>query len=119
MRVMIVDDSRTARLMLKRLLPPSLLTDLIEVTGGNEALARCASEKIDLIFLDLTMPDRTGYEVLETLRDRGGAPVTVVISADGQSRAQERVQSLGAVAFMKKPPARADLERVLREAGLL
>jgi two-component system, chemotaxis family, chemotaxis protein CheY len=119
MRVMIVDDSRTARLMLKKALPAALLADLIEVTGGAEALARCQAEKIDLMFLDLTMPDRTGYEVLEALRARGAVPVTVVVSADAQPRAQERVQALGALAFMKKPPARADLERVLREAGVL
>jgi CheY-like chemotaxis protein len=119
MRVMIVDDSRTARLMLKKVLPTVLLADLVEVTDGAEALARCQAEKIDLMFLDLTMPDRNGYEVLETLKARGAVPATVVISADVQPRAQERVQALGALAFMKKPPVRADLERVLREAGVL
>ena len=119
MRVMIVDDSKTARLILKKVMPAVLLADVVEAAGGQEAIARCQSERIDLMFLDLTMPDLSGYEVLENLKTRGAVPPTVVVSADAQPLARERVQAMGALAFVKKPPSRDEIERVLREVGLL
>jgi two-component system chemotaxis response regulator CheY len=119
MRVMIVDDSRTARLMLKKVLPAALLVDLVEAGGGKEAVERCQSERIDLMFLDLTMPECDGFEVLEMLKAGGAVPRTVVVSADAQPLARERVVGLGALAFVKKPASREELERVLRESGLL
>jgi two-component system chemotaxis response regulator CheY len=119
MRVMIVDDSRTARLMLKKVLPASLLVDIVEAGGGKEAVARCQSERIDLMFLDLTMPECDGFAVLETLKAGGAVPRTVVVSADAQPIARERVINLGAMAFIKKPATRDEIERVLRESGLL
>jgi two-component system chemotaxis response regulator CheY len=119
MRVMIVDDSRTARLMLRKMLPPALLTDLVEVSGGREAVTRCETEQVDLMFLDLTMPDLDGYGVLMSLKLRDLMPPTIVVSADSQQKARERVLALGARAFVKKTPPRGELERVLRDAGLL
>ena len=119
MRVLIVDDSRTARLMLKKMLPPVLLEDLVEVSGGKEAITVCETENIDVMFLDLTMPDCDGYGVLMALKLRDRMPPTIVVSADSQHMARERVLALGARAFLKKTPPRAEIERALQEAGLL
>lgn len=118
MRVVIVDDSRTSRLMLKKTLPPRLLENLVEADGGEAALQICRREKVDLMFLDLTMPDPDGYEVLAQLKAAGQVPPTVVVSADIQPQATERVLSLGALAFLKKTPTREVIESVLSKAGL-
>ena len=119
MRVLIVDDSRAARLALKKVLPASLRTNLIEVDGGADALRVCHEETIELMILDLTMPGKDGYDVLEALQKAGRVPPTVVVSADVQPLAAERVKALGALAFLKKWPTREQLEAVLVEAGLL
>jgi len=119
MRVLIVDDSRLARLMLRRVLPPPLAADVIEASGGNEALARVASETIDVMFLDLTMSDLDGYQVLESLQKAGHMPTTIVVSADVQPLAQERARRLGAIAFVPKTVNQRDLAAVLQSAGLL
>jgi two-component system chemotaxis response regulator CheY len=119
MRVLIVDDSRTARMMLKRALPPSLTGDVCEAAGGSEAISRVNSDRIDLMFLDLTMPDVDGYQVLKTLQDGGRTPPTIVVSADVQPLAQARVRQLGAMAFVKKSLSQSDLMSVLAGAGLL
>ena len=119
MRVLIVDDSRTARMMLKRVLPPSLMGDVHEAAGGDEAIRRVTTEKIDLMFLDLTMPDVDGYQVLKALQDGGNTPPTIVVSADVQPLAQQRVRQLGAMAFVKKSLSQNDLTSVLTGAGLL
>ena len=119
MRVLIVDDSRAARLALKKVLPASLQTNLIEVGGGVEALRVCHEETIELMILDLTMPEKDGYDVLEALQKAGRLPPTVVVSADIQPKAAERVKALGALAFLKKWPTRAELEATLAKAGIL
>jgi CheY-like chemotaxis protein len=119
MRVLIVDDSRLARLMLRRALPPRLAADVIEASGGSEALARVASEPIDVMFLDLTMSDLDGYQVLEAMQKTGRMPMTIVVSADVQPLAQKRVRELGATAFVPKTVNQRDLTTVLESAGLL
>ena len=119
MRLLVVDDSRTARLILKKVLPPELLTDLTEASGGAEAIARCTAESFDLMFLDLTMPEVDGYQVLKTLQETGRTPPTIVVSADIQPLAQQRVKQLGAMAFVKKSLSQTDLASVLQGAGLL
>src|ERR1044071_8499696 len=110
MRVLIVDDSRTSRLILKKALPPRLLENLVEASGGNEALEICRRDAVELMFLDLTMPEPDGYQVLATLKETGGVPPTIVVSADVQPKATERVLALGAFAFLKKTPSRAEIE---------
>jgi CheY-like chemotaxis protein len=119
MRVLIVDDSRLARLMLRKALPPSLPSEVVEATNGNEAIACVESSKVDLMLLDLTMPGRDGYQVLKALQDAGRMPPTIVVSADVQTMAAERALQLGALAFLKKSLKPAELTEVLQRAGLL
>src|SRR3954469_23145376 len=120
MKVLIVDDSKTARIMCKRVLPASLQGDLVEASGGAEALTVCRSQPIEVMFLDLTMPDVDGYQVLETLKNEGRqSPRVIVMSADIQPEAQERIAALGAVGFLPKPASQAAIERFLQEHGML
>jgi CheY-like chemotaxis protein len=118
MRVLIVDDSRTSRMILKKVLPPGLLGNLVEACGGAEAVEICRREAIELMFLDLTMPETDGYQVLALLNEAGGVPPTIVVSADIQPKATERVLELGAVAFLKKTPSREEIESVLARMGM-
>lgn len=116
---MIVNDSRTGRMVLKKVLPPALLADLVEADGGLEAIRVCQSEHIELMFLDLTMPDLDGYQVLERLRQAGRLPPTVVVSADVQPLAAVRVKALGALGFVRKWPTRVELVELLAGVGIL
>ena len=117
-RVLIVDDSRLARLMLRKALPDDLVAEVIEASNGSEALRCVAANKIDLILLDLTMPERDGYQVLKSLQESGQMPPTIVVSADTQTLAAERVMKLGAIAFVKKTLKPAELTEVLHRVGL-
>src|SRR5579871_1597309 len=119
MRVLIVDDSRTARLMLRRALPQALGREVVEAASGSEALARIAAEPIDVMFLDLTMSGLDGYQVLKALKEAGRLPLTIVVSADVQPLAQQRVRALGAMAFVPKNISGTDLTSVVETAGLL
>ena len=108
-----------ARKMLVRSLPAEWDVELRQASNGVEALAAYRQGDVDVMFLDLTMPEMDGFEVLETLRAEGLNCLVVVVSADIQPEAQERVKRLGAIAFVKKPVAAEKLGPVLREYGVL
>jgi signal transduction histidine kinase/CheY-like chemotaxis protein len=81
-RVLIIDDNEVDRYLLKQHLKKMPLT-ILEESGGAAGIARAVEISPDLIFLDLTMPDMTGYEVVAELRRRPetrNVPVIIVTS---------------------------------------
>jgi two-component system, LytTR family, response regulator len=68
-KAIIVDDEPAARRLIKALLLPyvSTIEVIAEAGNGQEAIAKIEDLHPDLIFLDIQMPDLTGFEVLEKL----------------------------------------------------
>lgn len=113
--VLVVDDSPIARKMLIRALPADWDIEITQATGGAEALAAYRAGKVEVMFLDLTMPDIDGYQVLETLRREDMNCLVIVVSADIQPAAVDRVLAMGAIAFVRKPVDATKIEAVLRQ----
>ena len=116
--VLVVDDSPMARKMLIRSFPPEWDIEITQATNGSEALAAYRRGHVDVMFLDLTMPEIDGFQVLETLRREDMNCLVIVVSADIQDKAQERVLGLGAIAFIKKPIDAGKIERILHDYGI-
>ncbi|MDR3428625.1 response regulator [Silvimonas sp.] len=116
--ILVVDDSTIARKMLIKALPPQWDVEITQASNGLEALEAYRNGKADVMFLDLTMPDLDGYGVLETLQKEGLNSFVIVVTADVQTLARERVRALGAAAFVKKPVDPVSIEAVLREYGI-
>lgn len=117
--VLVVDDSPIARKMLIRALPADWDIEITQATGGAEALAAYRAGKVEVMFLDLTMPDIDGYQVLETLRREDMNCLVIVVSADIQPAAVDRVLGMGAIAFVRKPVDATKIEAVLRQYGIV
>ena len=64
---LVIDDEQTARYLLRRYLT-AIGCRVSEASGGPEGLARAESERPDVIFLDLRMPEMLGTEVLARLK---------------------------------------------------
>ncbi|RMH39625.1 MAG: response regulator, partial [Gammaproteobacteria bacterium] len=77
---MICDDSGFARKQLARALPEGLATDVQFAANGREALAILEAEDIDLMFLDLTMPEMDGYQTLKAMSANDIEVPTIVVS---------------------------------------
>jgi CheY-like chemotaxis protein len=116
--VLVVDDSPMARKMLVKALPSDWDVSISQAGNGIEALAAYRAGRVDVMFLDLTMPEMDGYQVLETLRKEDLNCLVIVVSADVQPGAQERVKQLGAIAFIKKPVDADRVAAVLRDYGI-
>jgi two-component system chemotaxis response regulator CheY len=117
--ILVVDDSAMSRKLVIKALPPEWEVEVHQAGNGQEALNVYKSSKAQVILLDLTMPVMDGFEVLESLKREGLTPFVIVISADVQPKAQERVKELGAAAFLKKPIKTDEIMQVLKDNGLL
>ena len=117
--LLICDDSSMARKQVARSLPDSWEVDIEYATNGLEGLEAIRQGKGEMVFLDLTMPQMDGYEVLQKIKEEQHKSVVIVISGDIQPEAMERVKNLGALDFIKKPVNKEKLHTVLHEFGLL
>lgn len=116
--ILVVDDSAMARKMLIKALPATWDVEITQAGNGVEALEAYRAGKADVMFLDLTMPVMDGYQVLEALQKEDLNSFVIVVSADIQPVARERVLKLGAIAFIKKPVSAEVMESVLKEYGV-
>jgi two-component system, chemotaxis family, chemotaxis protein CheY len=117
--ILVVDDSAMARKMLIKSLPPDWDVEISQAENGVQAIEAYRAGKAAVMFLDLTMPVLDGYGVLETLRKEDLNSMVIVVSADIQPVAQERVLSMGAIAFVKKPVSSELISSVLKQYGVI
>lgn len=109
-KILIVDDSSMSRRMLRRIVE-SVGYDVVEASEGAAGLEQYFLENPDLVFLDLTMKDMYGLDVLDKLRQLDPAARVIIASADIQDSTREMVAAAGANAFINKP---LSPEKVLR-----
>ena len=116
--LLICDDSNMARKQVARSLPDDWDVDISFATNGFEAIDAIKAGKGDVLLLDLNMPEMDGYEVLEAILKQDLPTMVVVISGDIQPEAHQRVKSLGALDFIKKPVNKEKLTEILMAYGI-
>lgn len=103
-RVLVVDDSRSVR-MIARLAIEQLGLDVTEADSGHQALRRFEDDEIGLVLLDVGLPDLDGYAVAEAIRahPRGQEVPIVMLTGRGDLESIERAFAVGATDFASKP----------------
>jgi two-component system nitrogen regulation response regulator NtrX len=110
-RILVVDDEKNIRRTLRMVFEgPGY--DVVEAGSAEEALQRLDEEDIDLVVLDVRLPEMGGIEALGQIRKRPGFDAMPVIMISGHASLAEAVCSvqLGATDFLEKP---LDRDRVL------
>lgn len=104
-RILIVDDSGMNRMMLSELLEDRY--DILEASNGAEALSliRQNLSSLDLVLLDIVMPELDGFGVLANMKKRRWLEVipVIMISSEGDSASIERAFNLGASDYIQRP----------------
>jgi len=103
--LLVVDDNEDNRYTLTRRLSREGYTNLTTAANGREALGLLQGKPIDLVLLDIMMPDMNGYEVLEHLKadpQLRHIPV-IMISAVDEVESVIRCIELGAEDYLSKP----------------
>ena len=113
--VLVVEDERGIREVLRRYLERAGFGVLTTGSGG-EALTIVGGSPIDLVLLDLGLPDIDGEEVLREIRGRGSPPVLVLTA---RSDVSDRIRGLelGADDYVTKPCSAREV--VLRVQAIL
>lgn len=74
-----------------------------EFTDGKDFLAAVGSRRLDCLLLDLHMAEVSGFDVLAAFQSRHIRVPVIVITAHDEPGTEQRVRSLGAFAYLKKP----------------
>ena len=114
-RILAVDDEPAIR----RLLRTGLATqgyDIAEAADGTAALTALAAGGIDLVILDLGLPDIHGLDVLRTLRSGGDLTPVLVLSSRGDEAGKVQALDLGADDYVTKPFGMNELVARIRTA---
>jgi DNA-binding response OmpR family regulator len=73
------------------------------VSDGNEAVRICREEPPDLVILDMMLPKRSGFLVLEKIKGHEESPLVIMVTANEGKRHQEYAQALGVDRYLIKP----------------
>jgi DNA-binding NarL/FixJ family response regulator len=115
-KVVVVDDHAVVREGLKRIISEN---PGMEVTGeagdGHEALKVIQSEPCDVVLLDITMPNRSGLDVLKQLHAESPSLPVLVLSMHSEDQYAVRVLRAGAAGYLTKESAPARLVQAIRK----
>ena len=116
-RVLIVDDSSTARSIIRRTLEISGFEELEigEASNGDEALQVLKENKYDLVFTDLNMPNMDGEQLLKRIKSSpklNDIPVVVISSMTNESK-ENKLLSEHAAKIFPKPISLPDIQDFL------
>jgi two-component system, OmpR family, KDP operon response regulator KdpE len=113
-KVLIVDDEPAIRKFLRVTLSAQAYTT-IEASSGQEALSKAASDKPDIIVLDIGLPDMNGIEVARLLRQWTRIPI-IILSVRGAESDKIAALDAGADDYLTKPFGVGELLARLRAA---
>ncbi|NGO53040.1 response regulator transcription factor [Allomesorhizobium camelthorni] len=113
MRILVVEDNATLANGLAAVLKGSGYA--VDIVGdGASAIAVLATERFDLVILDLNLPEHDGLEVLRIMRARQHDASVLILSARGESDDRVKGLNLGADDYMAKPFDVGELEARVR-----
>jgi DNA-binding NtrC family response regulator len=115
-QLLIIDDDTQIRTVLRAMLEPAGY-DIVEAANGQEALQCLQAMRVDVIMLDMLMPEEDGLETLSTLRRLDPQVKIIAISGGGQTGAVDVLTAavhLGAHRTLQKPFTRQELIEAVR-----
>ena len=101
--VLIVDDSRTSRRILRDILERAGYSIVDEAVDGREGFDQFVKLSPDIVTMDITMPVVDGLESLKLIKKNNPDAKVVMITAAGQKEKMMEAVKLGATEFVAKP----------------
>ena len=112
-RILIVDDSMSARFFLKNCLPEDQGYEIHEAQDGQEGLKKFKEVLPDITFSDVTMPEMDGFEMLKEIKTFKEDAIVIMLTADIQKKTTEKLIDAGALKVLKKPPVKDEIVEAL------
>lgn len=120
-KVLVVDDAFFMRNMLKGILKKADMEVVAEAQNGIQAIEKYkelfdTENKIDLVLMDITMPDMDGIAALKKIKEFDKNVVVVMCSAMGHQTNVIEALAAGAKDFIVKPFKEHDVIQIIRKA---
>ncbi|GAB3019954.1 response regulator [Bowmanella dokdonensis] len=103
MTALIVDDDSDVRAFLRSTLRSLFGCNLMEASSGDVALSLYDKNKVDLVFLDIQMPGKSGLAILNELKELDQQVKVIMVSAHGTMENVSQAVNQGARGFILKP----------------
>jgi CheY-like chemotaxis protein len=115
-QILIVEDKATSRELLRAVLERQGY-GVIEAKDGEEALQQLRTATLDLVLLDLQIPIRNGYDVLQRIRsdDRLAHLPVVALTASAMQGDREKALAAGFTGYIAKPVGPAQLRELVTQ----
>ncbi len=113
--ILIADDSSTLRDQLKDYLEdlaPNAV--LLEAETGTETLEILGEQVVDILFMDVHMPEMSGIDALMMLRGKGNGVFVTLMATEPDEDAIRTGSEFGSYDFLKKPFAKGEIATILR-----
>lgn len=113
LKVLVCDDSILARKQLKNFLTSIGCSNIIEATNGTMAVEMYKSQKPNLVFLDIVMPEKNGIEATREIIEFDKKAYIVMASSVGTQTNLKEALKLGASDFIQKPLNTEQIQKVI------
>jgi DNA-binding NarL/FixJ family response regulator len=101
-RVLIVDDHASFRSIARQVLTADGFLIVGEAANGAEAVRACGELRLDVVLLDVQLPDIDGFAVAAVLTSRNDPPAVVLVSSRSRTDYGSRVEDCGARGYIAK-----------------
>ncbi|MDP2967581.1 MAG: sigma-54 dependent transcriptional regulator [Deltaproteobacteria bacterium] len=112
--ILIVDDDRSIRYSLKRMLEDNF--SVLTAQNGEEALARVKESTPDLVIMDIKMPGRSGIEVLKEIKLVDPKSLVILMTAYGTTETAIEAMKYGAFDYILKPFPIPQMKELVQKA---
>jgi len=118
MRILVADDHAVVRNGLKQIVSDT--SDIVvsaEASNGQEALNKALEDDYDVVLLDITMPDRSGLDILKEIKSQKPELPVLILSIHPEEQYAVRALKAGAAGYLTKESAPEELIKAMRRVS--
>ncbi len=112
--ILVVDDNRLTCWGLEKVISAQDLL-VTTVTNGRDAISEIGTTSYCSVFLDINLPDISGFEVLTEIKKVSPDTKVIMMTADNTDYNREKAMQLGAAHFIGKPFSIPEIRQVLQD----
>ena len=115
-RILVVDDDRFSRTFCRQILEEEDDIEVLDSASVDEGMEVIRNDEIDLVITDLVMPEKSGLDLVETLKLEKPELSVILITGHGTVESAVKAMKMGAMDYIRKPLSPGEFKIVVRRA---